>query len=253
MGRLRLASQALSDITTGQPPMAQPLVLIPTYNERDNLIPFIQAVRTALPEADLLIIDDNSPDGTGKLADTCASEDPSVHVLHRPGKQGLGRAYLGGFAWALARDYSHVFEIDADFSHNPKDLPRLLKATEKADIALGCRWMSGGGVSGWPLRRLALSRLGNLYARVILGVPYRDLTGGFKCFTRKALEKIGPENISSVGYGFQIEATWRALQAGLSITEVPILFTDRVHGVSKMSGQNFKEALILVWRLRFRG
>ena len=231
--------------------MTQPLILIPTYNERDNLIPFIQAVRAALPEADLLIIDDNSPDGTGKLADTCASEDPGVHVLHRPDKQGLGRAYLGGFDWALARDYSHVFEIDADFSHNPKDLSRLLKATEKADIALGCRWMAGGGVSGWPLRRLALSRFGNLYARTILGVRYRDLTGGFKCFTRKALEEIDLTRITAVGYGFQIETTWRALQAGLSVTEVPIHFTDRVRGVSKMSGDTGKEALILVWRLRF--
>ena len=138
--------------------MTQPLILIPTYNERDNLIPFVQAVRAALPEADLLIIDDNSPDGTGSLTDTCASEDPGVHVLHRPGKQGLGRAYLDGFSWALARDYSHVFEIDADFSHNPKDLPRLLAATNTADIVLGCRWMAGGGVSGWPLRRLALSQ-----------------------------------------------------------------------------------------------
>lgn len=231
--------------------MTQPLILIPTYNERDNLIPFVQAVRAALPEADLLIIDDNSPDGTGSLADTCASEDPGVHVLHRPGKQGLGRAYLGGFSWALARDYSHVFEIDADFSHNPKDLPRLLAATDTADIALGCRWMAGGGVSGWPLRRLALSRFGNLYARVILGVRYHDLTGGFKCFTRKALEEIDLSRISAVGYGFQIETTWRALQAGLSVTEVPIHFTDRVDGVSKMSGHTFKEALILVWRLRF--
>ena len=187
--------------------MTQPLILIPTYNERDNLIPFVQAVRTALPEADLLIIDDNSPDGTGSLADTCASEDLGVHVLHRPDKQGLGRAYLGGFDWALARDYSHVFEIDADFSHNPKDLPRLLPATNTTDIVLGCRWMAGGGVSGWPLRRMALSRFGNLYARVILGMRYRVLTGGFKCFTRKALEEIDLSQISAVGYGFQIETT----------------------------------------------
>ena len=166
-------------------------------------------------------------------------------------KQGLGQAYLGGFSWALARDYSHVFEIDADFSYNPKDLPRLLATTDTADIALGCRWMVGVGVSGWPLRRLALSRFGNLYARAILGVRYRDLTGGFKCFTCKALEESDLSRISAVGYGFQIEATWRALQAGLSVTEVPIHFTDRVRGVSKMSGHTFKEALILVWRLRF--
>jgi len=231
--------------------MTCPLVLIPTYNERDNLIPFIDAVRSALPEADILVIDDNSPDGTGTLAAEKAAKDARVHALHRPTKEGLGRAYLAGFAWALARDYSHVFEIDADFSHNPKDLARLLKATETADIALGCRWITDGGVSGWPLARVALSRLGNLYARMILGVRYRDLTGGFKCFTRRALETLGLEKVSSVGYGFQIETTWRALQAGLCVTEVPIHFVHRTHGISKMSGQTFGEALILVWRLRF--
>ncbi|HJP07308.1 MAG TPA: glycosyltransferase, partial [Arenicellales bacterium] len=180
-----------------------------------------------------------------------AAKDARVHALHRPTKEGLGRAYLAGFAWALARDYSHVFEIDADFSHNPKDLARLLKATETADIALGCRWITDGGVSGWPLARVALSRLGNLYARMILGVRYRDLTGGFKCFTRRALETLGLEKVNSVGYGFQIETTWRALQAGLCVTEIPIHFVDRTRGVSKMSGQTFGEALILVWRLRF--
>ena len=172
-------------------------------------------------------------------------------MLHRTHKEGLGRAYLAGFAWALEHNYSHVFEIDADFSHNPKDLPRLLAATGDADIALGCRWMPGGGVSGWPWSRLALSRFGNLYARLILGVSYRDLTGGFKCFRREALQTLGLEKIRSVGYGFQIETTWRALKSGLSVTEVPIHFTDRTVGVSKMSGQTFREALILVWRLRF--
>ncbi|HCX88736.1 MAG TPA: dolichyl-phosphate beta-D-mannosyltransferase [Gammaproteobacteria bacterium] len=230
--------------------MPSPLVLIPTYDERGNLPSFVSAVRSALPGADILVIDDNSPDGTGALADEIAGEDIHVQVLHRDKKEGLGRAYLAGFAWALERDYSHVFEIDADFSHNPKDLPRLLEATENADVALGCRWMPGGGVSGWPWSRLALSRFGNLYARLILGAPYRDLTGGFKCFRREALETLGLNKIRSVGYGFQIETTWRALQRGLCVVEVPIHFTDRTVGVSKMSGQTFKEAFVLVWRLR---
>jgi len=230
--------------------MSSPLVLVPTYNELGNLEAFVSKVRSRLPEGDILIIDDNSPDGTGALADRIAGEDAKVHVMHRAGKEGLGKAYLAGFAWALDRDYSHVFEIDADFSHNPQALPRLLEATAHADIALGSRWIPGGGVSGWPLRRLLLSRGGNFYARLILGVPYRDLTGGFKCFTRHALLRLGLNRVRSVGYGFQIETTWRALRAGLSVTEVPIHFTDRTIGESKMSGQTFKEALILVWRLR---
>tara|TARA_B110000438_G_scaffold131479_1_gene127610 strand:- start:17 stop:721 length:705 start_codon:yes stop_codon:yes gene_type:complete len=230
--------------------MSSPLVLIPTYNEKGNLPSFIVAVRASLPQADILIIDDNSPDGTGILAEEIAAQDANVAVLHREQKEGLGRAYLAGFAWALDRQYSHVFEIDADFSHNPKDLPRLLEATEEADLALGCRWMPGGGVSGWPWSRLALSRFGNLYARLILGVSYRDLTGGFKCFRREALETLGLDKVRSVGYGFQIETTWRALKSGLRVVEVPIHFTDRTVGESKMSGQTFKEALILMWRLR---
>ena len=230
--------------------MPSPLVLIPTYNERGNLSSFIAAVRASLPQADILVIDDNSPDGTGILAEEIATQDAHVRVLHREQKKGLGRAYLAGFAWALERQYSHVFEIDADFSHNPKDLPRLLEATEDADLALGCRWMPGGGVSGWPWSRLALSRCGNLYARLVLGTPYRDLTGGFKCFRREALETLDLDKIQSVGYGFQIEVTWRALRSGLRVVEVPIHFTDRTVGESKMSGQTFKEALVLVWRLR---
>lgn len=230
--------------------MPSPLVLIPTYNEKGNLPSFIASVRASLPQADILVIDDNSPDGTGILAEEIATQDAHVAVLHREQKEGLGRAYLAGFAWALERQYSHVFEIDADFSHNPKDLPRLLEATEEADLALGCRWMPGGGVSGWPWSRLALSRFGNLYARLILGTPYRDLTGGFKCFRREALETLSLDKIQSVGYGFQIEVTWRALKSGLHVVEVPIHFIDRTVGESKMSGQTFKEALVLVWRLR---
>jgi len=235
--------------TKNQQPM--PLVLIPTYNERDNLIPLIDAVQSNLPSSHVLIIDDNSPDGTGELAAARARDDPLVNVMHQQTKQGLGRAYLAGFRWALERDYSHIFEMDADSSHDPQDLPRLLMATRTTDIALGCRWMPGGSVSGWSFRRLMLSRLGNLYARTILGLPYRDLTGGFKCFRRQALQHIDLDTVLSVGYGFQIETTWRALQAGLSVSEVPIVFTDRVRGDSKMSASTFNEALLLVWKLRF--
>ena len=231
----------------------QPLVIIPTYNERENLIPLIDAVQSNLPSGHALIVDDNSPDGTGKLAAKRAREDPLGHVMHRQTKEGLGRAYLAGFGWALAREYSHIFEMDADFSHNPKDLPRLLAATRNADIALGCRWMLGGAVSGWSFRRLMLSRLGNLYARIVLSLPYRDQTAGFKCFRRHALQRIDLETIVAVGYGFQIETTWRALQTGLSVSEVPIVFTDRVRGDSKMSLSTFNEALGLVWRLRMGG
>ena len=231
--------------------MTHPLVLVPTFNERGNLESFIAAVRSALPSADILVIDDNSPDGTGALADDLAAVDPQIKVMHRSSKAGLGRAYLAGFAWALERDYSHVFEIDADFSHSPADLPRLLAATQTADIALGCRWIKGGGVTGWPLSRLFISRGGNLYAKTILGVSLNDLTGGFKCFKRIALQSLDLNQIKSVGYGFQIETTWRALQAGLRVVEVPIHFTDRTIGESKMSGQTFREALTMVWRLRF--
>ena len=231
--------------------MTHPLVLVPTFNERGNLESFIAAVRSALPSADILVIDDNSPDGSGALADDLAAVDPQIKVMHRSSKAGLGRAYLAGFAWALERDYSHVFEIDADFSHSPADLPRLLAATQTADIALGCRWIKGGGVTGWPLSRLFISRGGNLYAKTILGVSLNDLTGGFKCFKRIALLSLDLNQIISVGYGFQIETTWRALQAGLRVVEVPIHFTDRTIGESKMSVQTFREALTMVWRLRF--
>ena len=227
------------------------LVILPAYNEAGNVIELSGLILAEDPRIEVLVVDDNSPDGTGDLVERAQESEPRLHLLRRPGKLGLGTAYLSGFRFGLDQGFHFVFTMDCDFSHNPKDLPRLLKATEKADIALGCRWMAGGGVSGWPLRRLALSRFGNLYARTILGVRYRDLTGGFKCFTRKALEEIDLSQISAVGYGFQIETTWRALQAGLSVTEVPIHFTDRVDGVSKMSGHTFKEALILVWRLRF--
>lgn len=228
----------------------RPLIVIPTYNERDNLPSLLDAVHGAMPIADVLIVDDNSPDGTGDLADSRAEKDPWVKVMHRQGKQGLGTAYLAGFAWGLERDYTHIFEMDADFSHDPRSLSALLAATETAHVALGSRWVKGGGTVGWPLKRQMLSRGGSLYARTILGVGIKDLTGGFKCFRREVLETIDLDGVATKGYGFQIELTWRALQKGFDVVEVPITFVDRVAGQSKMSGAIFREALTVVWKLR---
>lgn len=231
----------------------KPLVIIPTYNERENLPRLLERVHAALPAAHVLIVDDGSPDGTGALADEHAAADPRVHVLHRSGKLGLGTAYIAGFKWGLARDYTHLFEMDADFSHEPEALPKLLAATEAggADFALGSRWVKGGETVNWPWYRKAVSQGGSLYARTVLGVPVRDLTGGFKCFKRKVLEGIDLDGISAVGYGFQIELTYRAAKAGFRPVEVPIRFADRVAGQSKMSGSIFAEAFTLVWKLRF--
>ncbi len=229
---------------------ARPLVVIPTYDELENLPRILDATRESLPVAHILVVDDNSPDGTGEIAAERASADDHIHVLHREGKGGLGRAYIAGFKWALERPYTHVFEMDADFSHDPAKLPELLAATSTAGVVLGSRWVAGGGTVGWPLRRKLLSRGGSFYARSVLGVDIRDLTGGFKCFRREVLEAIDLDAIQTVGYGFQIELTWRALQQDVQVTEVPITFTDRVAGESKMSGDIFMEALTLVWKLR---
>lgn len=228
----------------------RPVVVVPTYNERDNLEKILDAVHAALPEADVLVVDDNSPDGTGDIADTRAAADGRVHVLHRPGKQGLGRAYLAGFDWALARDYTHIFEMDCDFSHDPQMLPILLAKAQTVDLVLGSRWVKGGGTVGWPWYRQLISRGGSTYARSILGVRIRDLTGGFKCFNRRVLEAIELETVETVGYGFQIDLTWRALQKGFTVAEVPIRFADRVAGQSKMSARIMGEAVTLVWKLR---
>ena len=229
---------------------ARPLVIIPTYNERENLPRILDAVLAQLPHAHVLVVDDGSPDGTGDLADARAADDPRVHVMHRAGKLGLGTAYLAGFAWGLERDYTHLLEMDADFSHPPEALPRLIAAADRADFALGSRWVRGGGTEGWPLKRQVLSRGGSFYARSVLGVGVKDLTGGFKCFRRHVLEAMDLQGISAVGYGFQIELTFRALRAGFRVEEVPITFVDRVLGHSKMSGDIFREALVLVWKLR---
>lgn len=228
----------------------KPLVVVPTYNERENLPRLLDAVHEHLPSAHVLVVDDGSPDGTGEIADARAAADDRIHVLHRAGKLGLGTAYLTGFAWGLERDYTHIFEMDADFSHDPAMLPRFLEAAQEADVVLGSRWVRGGGTVGWPLKRRLLSRGGSLYARTILGVDVRDLTGGFKCFRRRVLEAIDLSAVQTVGYGFQIELTWRALQQGFRVVEIPIRFADRVAGQSKMSGRIFMEALTLVWKLR---
>ena len=230
------------------------LIILPTYNERDNLDAALSAIFAHAPWADVLVVDDGSPDGTGALADAWAERDARVKVLHRPGKGGLGRAYLAGFEWGLSRGYALLFEMDADLSHPASALPRLRDAVlNGADVSLGSRWVEGGGVEGWPLKRRLISQGGSLYARLVLGVGIRDLTGGFKCFSRAALERVGLSEVETVGYGFQIELTWRALRAGLRVVEVPITFVDSVAGTSKMSAGIFMEALGLVWRLRWRG
>jgi len=227
------------------------LIIIPTYDERENLPRLVSEIQALLPEVHILVVDDNSPDGTGQLADELAAQDARVHVLHRAGKQGLGTAYIAGFRWALQYEYAFIFEMDCDFSHQPKYLPTFLKAAEDgADLVLGCRYMKGGGTEDWTLSRKLISRAGNLYAKSIMGLPFRDLTGGFKCFSRNVLETIDLGAVKSKGYAFQIELTYRAWLAGFKIVEVPIIFPDRKVGLSKMSGRIVREAMINVIKLR---
>ena len=231
--------------------MNEVLVIVPTYNERDNVEPITSAILAAEPRCDVLIVDDNSPDGTGVLADELAAKQPRIQVLHRAKKQGLGRAYLHAFKWALEHGYQYVIEMDADFSHDPKYLPKLIdEAMAGADLVLGSRYVEGGGTVNWgPMRKL-ISRGGSLYARSILQVRVRDLTGGFKCFRRAVLEALDLESVKSSGYAFQIELTYRALKAGFTVREVPIVFEDRRVGQSKMSRKIFLEALTMVWKLK---
>jgi dolichol-phosphate mannosyltransferase len=224
-------------------------VVVPTYDERENLPLVVPRILDAAPGIDVLVVDDNSPDGTGAIADELASREPRVRVLHRPRKEGLGRAYLAGFADALAAGYGRILEMDADFSHDPSCLPALLAA--KADVVLGSRYVPGGGTVNWGLGRRLLSRGGSLYARTILGVGVRDLTGGFKCFRREVLEKLDLPSVRSTGYAFQIELTYRALRRGFRVVEVPITFVDRRVGKSKMSRRIVAEALWMVWKIRF--
>jgi dolichol-phosphate mannosyltransferase len=232
----------------------RPVVLIPTYNEKENLEAIVEAILAAQPGFEILVIDDASPDGTGEIADRLAEADPRVHVLHRQGKEGLGRAYLAGFGWALEApgDYTHVFEMDADFSHDPKYLQPMLQAClDGADLSIGSRYVEGGGTVDWPLSRRLISRGGGMYSRTVLGMKVRDLTAGFICYTRGALERIPLDEVQTSGYGFQIEMKYRCHKMGLRIAEVPIVFADREQGTSKMSGGIFAEALALVWKLRF--
>ena len=232
--------------------MRAAVACIPTYNERENLKAITEAVLASDPRLEVLIVDDSSPDGTGDLADRLAVVDKRVHVLHRAQKQGLGRAYLDAFRWALSRQYQYVLEMDADFSHHPKYLPQLLNEAERGtDLVLGSRYVPGGGTLNWGRIRRMISRGGSLYARIALGIPIRDLTGGFKCFRRGVLESVDLDAVRSNGYSFQIELTYRALQKGFRVKEVPIVFEDRRVGQSKMSRTIFFEALMMVWKLRF--
>lgn len=226
------------------------LVCVPTYDERENVGPIVEAILAAAPGVEVLVVDDASPDGTGALADAIAAREPRVHVLHRARKEGLGRAYLAAFAWALERGYGLVLEMDADFSHDPRDLPRLIAAAEGADLVLGSRWVPGGGTVNWGLGRRLLSRAGSLYARTVLGVGVRDLTGGFKCFRREVLEALDLARVTCDGYAFQVELTYRALRRGFRVVEVPIVFEDRRVGRSKMSRAIVLEAVAKMWSLR---
>ena len=238
----------------GESPLGRVVMVVPTYNEAANLPWVVGRLRAAEPAVDVLVVDDNSPDGTGALADELAAADPAVHVLHRAGKGGLGAAYLAGFAWALEAGYDVVGEMDADGSHQPEQLHRLLEALLDADLVIGSRWVPGGSVVNWPLRREALSRGGNLYVRLLLGIGIRDATAGFRVFRRSALEKIDLASVESTGYVFQTDLVTRCLRAGLTVREVPIEFVERVRGDSKMSGAVATESLrrITRWGLRER-
>jgi dolichol-phosphate mannosyltransferase len=228
-------------------------VVVPTYNEAVNLPVIVPQILAQDPRLDVLIVDDNSPDGTGQLADQMAAGDARVHVLHRPAKGGLGKAYLAGFRWALERDYELVFEMDADFSHDPKFLADFLRAVEDADLVIGSRYKTGVNVINWPISRLLLSLGANQYARWITGLPIMDSTGGFKCFRRKVLQAIDFERVRSNGYAFQIEMSFRAWKKGFRLVEIPIVFTDRIEGQSKMNKRIMREAIWMVWWLRLKG
>jgi len=228
------------------------LVVVPTYNERTNVSQVVPAVLAQDPCIEVLVVDDNSPDGTGQIADQLASDDARVHVLHRGGKEGLGKAYIAGFRWALERGYDLVFEMDADFSHDPRFLPKLIEAVQDADLVIGSRYKTGVNVINWPISRLLLSLGANQYARWVTGLPLTDSTGGFKCFRRRVLEAIPLDRVRSNGYAFQIEMSFLAWKRGFRLKEIPIVFTDRVEGQSKMNKKIVREAVWMVWWLRLR-
>ena len=223
-------------------------MVVPTYDEADNVAWLVGRILASVSHADVLVVDDSSPDGTGAIADRMAAEEPRVHVLHRPTKEGLGKAYLAGFRWALARDYDVVGEIDADGSHQPEQLPRLLTALEDADLVIGSRWVPGGSVTNWAFTRKLLSRGGNLYTRLLLGIAVRDTTAGYRLFRRTTLEKIDLDDVSSYGYVFQADLAFRTLRAGLRVVEVPIEFVERVRGDSKMTRDVATESLRRITR-----
>ena len=231
--------------------MREAVVVVPTYNERSNLPRLIERIQKGAPQFDVLIVDDNSPDGTGKIADEIAATTPAVHVLHRSEKQGLGRAYVAGFKRVLADGYEYICEMDADHSHNPDQLPDLLAATDRFELVLGSRYTGGIRVLDWDMKRLLISSFGNWYARAVTRLPYSDLTGGFKCYRRCVLEAIDLDNIHSIGYAFQIEMTWWAVKRGFRVGEVPIIFYGRDKGETKFSKAIVREAVWAVWKLRF--
>jgi dolichol-phosphate mannosyltransferase len=235
-----------------RPPLERILVIVPTYNEARNLAQIVPSILKQDPRLEILVVDDNSPDGTGDLADRMAQTKSRIHVLHRQAKEGLGRAYIAGFRWGLAQGFQAMFEMDADFSHDPSFLPAFLRAIEDADLVLGSRYATGVNVINWPISRLLLSLGANFYARVVTGLPLTDSTGGFKCFRREVLEAIDLDRVRSNGYAFQIEMSFRAWKKGFRLKEIPIIFHDRVEGQSKMSRKIVREAIWMVWWLRFR-
>ena len=238
----------------GYPGVGRVLVVIPTYNEADNIRLITERVRRAVPSVDILVADDNSPDGTGAIADEAAIADDHIFVLHRAGKEGLGAAYKAGFAWAKDKGYDAVVEMDADGSHAPEELTKLLDALRDADAVFGTRYIPGGSVHNWPLHRLLLSRGGNIYIRMALGMPFRDATGGYRAYRMPVLDTINVDTVDSTGYSFQVELAWRTYKQGFKLAEVPITFTEREHGVSKMNGNIFKEQLLRVtlWGVQSR-
>lgn len=242
-------------MTPPEPAAPRVLVIIPTYNEHENIELIVGRLHGVVPGADVLVVDDGSPDGTGKIADAMAEEDSRVHVLHRRAKAGLGAAYIAGFDWGLGEQYDVLVEMDADGSHAPEQLPSLLDALDRADLVLGSRWVPGGTVVNWPRHREALSRGANLYTRLALGLGLRDATGGYRAYKRAVLESIDYPAVASEGYCFQIDLAWRALRSGYRVTEVPITFAERERGKSKMSGSIVREALLRVtqWGMQHRG
>jgi dolichol-phosphate mannosyltransferase len=227
------------------------LIIFPTYNEKENIEKIIEAVLPIDERLHILVVDDNSPDGTGQIADRLAGENPRINVLHRQNKEGLGKAYIAGFKWGIENRFDYLFEMDADFSHDPKFLPEFLSNIEKYDLVLGSRYISGVNVINWPMSRLLLSYYANVYTRIVTGLPLRDATGGFKCFRREVLEALDLDAIRSNGYIFQIEVSLRVWKKGFTIKEIPIVFVDRIHGQSKMSKKIVREAIWKVWYLRF--